>query len=444
MTVKNSKVCWSRYNLLFLSERNGWLLYNSASNAFLQLSTEAVEAVERIKENPNAVDYSTMPDLYFHLRNGGFLVGETQDDDFFNILKMRRLTANYAGHVMILTIAQTRACNFACPYCYEGNRTASLMSEETEDKLVEFIKKHKKISTVALTWYGGEPLLAFPHIQRLNSKIEETGKNYVSSMITNGYLLNEEVISQLNTLKIKKIQITLDGKKETHDSRRHLINGGETFDKIVSNIDKLMSSDWEGTLDVRVNVDPSNKDEFAYVYKFIQERYPDKFDKNVIVYPGFVHSEEVNPDTSCFFDSRDKGQFLVDLYREHKINALPAFPHMVTSGCTMTKRNAYVVGPDGELYKCWNDVGEPEEVIGNVSSFLNWNTALVAEGMVGASYLEDPECQKCFFFPICDGGCAKMRMLNKRDGEKRDTCSYFKDHIKTLLELHYEKKNGIE
>ena len=285
--------------------------------------------------------------------------------------------------------------------------------------------------------------MAFEQIKRLNAKIEKLEKKYTSMIVTNGYKLTENVIEQLNGLKINDIQITLDGKKETHDSRRYLIGGGATYDRIIGNIDNLMHSDWEGKLRIRVNVDGTNQEEFASVYHMIQERYPEQFEKRIWVYPGFVHTEEAHPDTNCFFDSRDKGQFLADLYKDYQINALSVFPHMVTGGCTMTRKNAYVVGPDGELYKCWNDVGNPQEEIGNVSSFLNWNMPLVAEGMVGASYLEDSKCEKCFFFPICDGGCAKMRLLNNRDGEKRDTCSYFKNHIKTFLELYYEKKHKM-
>ena len=433
---------WSRYNLLFESKRNGWLLYNSASNAFLQLSEDAAKKVKTIEINPETVDYSEIPDLYFHLRNGGFLVEDGQDDDFFRILKMRRLTANYAGHTLLLTIAPTRACNFACPYCYEGNRTASMMTDETEDQLVEFIKKHKKISKLSLIWYGGEPLLALKRIRSLNKKISELGKDYTSFIVTNGYLLNDEAIGALDELKTRTIQITLDGKKKTHDSRRHLIGGGATYDKIISNLENLMNSSWDGNVNIRVNVDGTNKQEYVDVYNFIKDRFPDKFGKQITVYPGFVHVDAPNPDTSCFFDSEEKGKFLAEVHDKYGINALSMFPSTALGGCTMTKRNAYVVGPEGEMYKCWNDVGVPEMVIGNISSFTNWNMPLVAEGMIDASYLDDPECQKCFFFPICDGGCAKMRLLNKKDNGNRDTCSYFKKHLKTLLEMHYEEKFG--
>jgi len=61
---------------------------------------------------------------------------------------------------------------------------------------------------------------------------------------------------------------------------------------------------------------------------------------------------------------------------------------------------------------------------------------------VGASWLDDDVCKSCFFFPICDGGCPKTRMLNNRDNGKRDTCSYFKTHVRDFLEIHYEQKES--
>lgn len=432
---------WSRYSLLFESRRNGWLLYNSASNAFLQIEDKAVPVIQQIQEDPSSFDFSKDPALFFQLRGGGFLVEDTQDDDLFNILKMRRLTADYAGNTLLLTIAPTRACNFACPYCYEENRETKFMTEETEDKIVEFIRKRQSMQNVSIVWYGGEPLLAFDRIRRLNKKIMELGRNVQAQMITNGYRLTEEVIAAFDELHMKMIQVTLDGSRETHDGRRFLIGGGKTFDTIVSNLDRLMASEWDGFVSLRVNVDTTNSKDFIDVYNFIWERYPDKYGKHISVYPGFVHGDEpANPDTNCFFSSKDKGEFLLNLAEEYGISPLAIFPHMSIGGCTMTKRNAYVIGPEGELYKCWNDIGIPELVIGHVDSINDWNMSLVAEGMVGCSYLESEECKSCFFFPICDGGCNKVRLENKRKGLPNDTCSYFKSHLKELLEAHYEQK----
>ena len=430
---------WSRYSRLFRSRRNGWLLYNSASNSFIQLDEEMAERIQQISSNPQKFDFSDMPQLYILLRNGGYLVEDTQDDDFYNILKMRRLTTNYAGRTLILTIAVTRACNFDCSYCYEGNRSGLPMSEEVEEKIVSFIEKHRKTDQIGITWYGGEPLLAMDRIRSFDKKLKALGKPYSSSLITNGYLLTEEVIEQLNDLMINFIQITLDGNRITHDSRRYLKGGGETFDVILRNLDTLMASDYKGVVRIRMNVDSRNEQEYILVYQMLQKRYPEEFGSKIAIYPGFVKGDE-HPDVSCFYDSDDKGAFIAGLAREHGVKALSLYPQRLPTGCTLTKRNAYVVGPDGELYKCWDDVGVESLVIGHVDRFTDWNQSLVAEGMVASSYLDSQECKACFYFPVCDGGCHKARMKNLHDNKKRDCCSYFKNHLEELLELHYEQK----
>ena len=111
---------WSRYSHLFLSERNGWLLYNAAAGSFMKLMDGQEKIVEAVREDPEEYDFSDCPQLYILLRSSGHLVTEGQDDDLYNILKMRRQTAQYAGNVLLLTVAITRNCNFDCSYCFEG------------------------------------------------------------------------------------------------------------------------------------------------------------------------------------------------------------------------------------------------------------------------------------------------------------------------------------
>ena len=48
------------------------------------------------------------------------------------------------------------------------------------------------------------------------------------------YNLNKDIASKLKKLNIISVQVTLDGPKDIHDSRRYLCGGGQTFEKIVS------------------------------------------------------------------------------------------------------------------------------------------------------------------------------------------------------------------
>lgn len=431
---------WSRYSRLFLSKRNGWLLYNSAAHSFLKLEGGQEEVIRRIMEDPDGYDFSEDPQLYVLLRSAGHLVKEGQDEDLYNILKMQRLSNQYGSRFLSLTVAITRACNFSCSYCYESNRTGNSMSEAVADHLVEFIKRRKDLK-LFINWYGGEPLLAFPRIRYIHQKLSEEGIRETAHMITNGYLLQKPIINELNALNIQLIQITLDGKRETHDARRCLIGGGKTFDAILQNIDDLMASDYKGVVQVRVNVDGRNADEYVAVHGLLKERYAKDFPRRIYVYPGFVHGDS-HPDSSCFFDSDEKGRFVADVYETHGVEALSLFPTTPRVGCTLTNRNSFVVGPDGELYKCWDDVGVKEAVVGHIDSKTDWNMALIAKGMVACSYLDSAECHDCFYFPICNGGCHLMRLRNILDGNRRDVCSYFKHHLDEILELHYERKTN--
>lgn len=429
---------WSRYSRLFLSKRNGWLLYNSAAHSFLKLENGQEKIIQNIKENPNAFDFSKDQGLYVLLRSCGHLVQDNQDEDFYNILKMQRLTNLYASPYLLLTVAITRACNFDCSYCYEKNRSGAPMSEEIADELVEFIKRRKNLKPF-ISWYGGEPLLAFPQIKYIHEKLAKEGISENALIVTNGYLLNDDIVKELNGLNIKNIQITLDGKRETHDSRRYLVGGGKTFDVILKNLDSLMKSDYQGIVNIRVNVDGRNAEDFVAVHDLLKERFDKDFAKRIFVYPGFVHGDS-HPDASCFFDSEEKGRFVADVYEKYGVEALSLFPRTPSVGCTLTKRNAFVVGPEGEIYKCWNEVGNKAAVVGRINSNTDWNMALVANGMIASSYLDSKECHECFYFPVCDGGCHYMRLKTVEDGKKRDVCSYFKHHLDEILELHYERK----
>ncbi len=429
---------WSRYSRLFESERNGWLLYSSASGAFLKISEEQIETLQQIMNDPEGYDYSQAALLYMQLRSLGVLVEDGKDEELYNIIKMRHLTALYADQSLTLTIAVTSSCNFDCSYCFEANHQGHIMSEETEDRVMRFIKSFRS-PMLHITWYGGEPMLALERMRSINKRLKDMGKRFDASMITNGYLLTQDKVKYLNELNISYLQITLDGKKETHDARRYLTGGAGTYDRIISNIDAVMKSDFRGTLHIRVNVDGRNDEEFAYVYQMMQKKYPRDFGRRITVYPGFVRGEG-HPDSGCFFDPVGQGEFLSRMMEKYQIAPLCLYPKKPSSGCVLTKKNAFVAGPDGELYKCWDDVGNPERIVGSVDCRNDWNMGLIAEGMTGCSFLDDAECRECFYFPVCNGGCHRIRQNNLHSDNIQSTCTYFKGNIERLLELHYEMR----
>jgi uncharacterized protein len=436
---------WSKYNHLFESSKYGYLLFNAETNAFAKLDKETFEKLKIIEENDENIN-ELDSDLVSELKEADVLV-----NDPIHFLYKKRLHYYFNAFEssnLGLAIAPTTNCNFACPYCYEENRKAVYMDKKTEANIVEFIKKHDRVRKLRLTWYGGEPLLGFESIKRLLEEFKKiTHAKLVShTMTTNGYLLDEAKSIFFKDFPLNTIQITIDGTKEHHDKRRVLAqNSQPTFDRIVANIDKFVVHNPNTRVVIRVNLDKSNKESFIDIYKEFNERWKDKGFK-VIVTPAFVKDF-----SSVLQDYETKGcrdiicldkvqiiDYFEELYRKHNLDISFSTKHCI-GGCGATVVNYYVIGPQGELYKCWNDIGDEKAIVGYVDSDKIVNYELLTRYLAGPTMLDSEECKDCKLFPICDGGCIWARHKNIYNKGKLELCSYRKDSMDKAFEIFYEQ-----
>ena len=174
------------------------------------------------------------------LEKHGFIVKKYIDETkrlFFANRKTRKESS-----FLCLTIAVTRACDFDCIYCYQKNKKSQHMPEKVEKEIIKFIERYynfKAFEHLEIHWFGGEPLLNKKSIIRLSELIQDfCRKNditYVSKLITNGFDFGE-FIYKINDLGIQEVQVTLDGNKDVHNSRRKHIVCNETFQVIWENI----------------------------------------------------------------------------------------------------------------------------------------------------------------------------------------------------------------
>ena len=433
-----NKLYWSRYNLLYKSEKHGYLLYNALSNSFSQCDEATFHELKKIASDPDHYDFTEDPVLYLRLLQSKALIDELETEDILNTQRLKRMLKDYDNRTLNLTIAPTTACNFACPYCYEQIEQGQGMTRETESKLLNFINRFQPLNGLSVTWYGGEPLLKFDTITRLTKEILQMNIPYKATMITNGYLLTPEISDSLDELKISVIQVTIDGNEETHNQRRRHKDGRGTYRRILENLDYLMEH-WNGILSLRVNVDGSNQEQYIEVYRMMRERYKGK---KVRIYPGIVNNNtETNPDISCQFTKDQEIDFHVRLYEKYGLQTTGYYPQISSSGCVASTRNAFVIGPGGEVYKCWHDVGNETMIVGNIAGRDGWNNKLISRYMIGINHYDDPQCRECFNLPICDGGCPKARFLEKYSNRKTDACSKFKGHLPELLDIYYDIKN---
>lgn len=102
----------------------------------------------------------------------------------------------------------TRKCNLECGYCNEYDLTSTPVPK---DVLFGRIEKLRQLGTLSLEFSGGEPLL---HPDLFEIIEYATKKNFITRMmITNGYLLSEDIIKKLNDVGLTHMQLSVDGVK---------------------------------------------------------------------------------------------------------------------------------------------------------------------------------------------------------------------------------------
>lgn len=414
----------SRYSYLF-KNNNVYYIFNS-ENCFLS------EVTQDIYETVIDRDFESLhEDTLSFLKKKKILVESESAELFYQESKFKYELNSYNKEVLNLTLVPTLSCNFSCEYCFEVDKQNKSMTQEIIDNLLLFIKDHKEAKKINLTWYGGEPLIAFNLIKEINEKIKNNIDIPIDkqSVITNGYLLTDRVVNYFYKQKIKSIQITLDGEEGTHNKTRKLHSGKGTFQRIIQNINNAVIKLPDCEFLIRVNINHINKEEYIDLFRELNKRWTNK---NVHIYPGFIREETKDGKSLCSKCIQpNEIAFLYENFKKNGVN-IKYYPRTCEKGCMINSVNSYIIGPEGEIYKCWNDVSNKEKIIGYINKKEILNKTLFYRYMQELSPFSDDMCRNCELLPICSGGCGWYRYKNRYENGSFDICSMYKG--KELLE----------
>lgn len=387
----------SKFNVYQIQDDLG-LVANTLSQNALILDADVISllASENSKELSNYLE--SRPKTKKHLLDRGIIVDAKTDEQELlkktlqNIIEMGPKRSVYY-------IATTMDCNFACPYCFE-NREKSVMSKKTQEATLAYIKRHllQNTESVFICWFGGEPTLTPELINTMSHDLQTFCKKhkieYDSALITNGYLLDKKSCEQYATCGVSRIQITLDGNKDSHDKRRFLRGGGPTFDVIVDNI--KTASDLGIHVDVRVNIDKSNQNAFQEVKALLKDCKDIRFSSET-VYDAYKETGRTPA-------ALDLSQQDYDLFRNVD-NADASIEDVLThcSLCSVILGTGKAIKPNGDIVGCAVDISVPSMVAGSV--FDETDKPLHPYSI---DYIwEDSPCSTCAYLPLCFGGCPK-------------------------------------
>lgn len=122
-----------------------------------------------------------------------------------------RIGLNEKPSLRYLMLEVTDRCNLRCRHCYLGEAGGDDLRWETAEAVIDGAEE---LGLLRLIVTGGEPLL-YSHFDRLNDSL--AGRSFRSILVTNGTLLGELRISELN---FHEIQFSIDGLSAGHDSLR--------------------------------------------------------------------------------------------------------------------------------------------------------------------------------------------------------------------------------
>jgi MoaA/NifB/PqqE/SkfB family radical SAM enzyme len=159
----------------------------------------------------------------------------------------------------------TYLCNLNCSYCYVGEDRKK--NELTTQEWFDIIEQIPFYSFVTLV--GGEPLIRKDFIEILEKTAKKTfGK---LNVVTNGILINDEIIDAFIRTKMMLLSVSLDGYGENHDKNR----GKEgIFEKIITNLENLNARKGKNAkpmVDIKTIVLAENLDDLPKLYKLCND-----------------------------------------------------------------------------------------------------------------------------------------------------------------------------
>ena len=403
----------SQYNV-WVEHQGSFYVYNGIGGGLLRLPAVDYWALQRCLAGEN--DSGCSRKVLYDMMLGRMLVPVDFDEVEMLASRYRATQADLSR--LALTLVTSLGCNFNCPYCFEA-KEPSVMSAEVQTAVLALVDEQlPTLKTLAVTWYGGEPLIGRRPLYALSdafiARCDRAGITYEASIITNGFLLDVPTCRALKARRIGHAQITLDGPPEVHDARRPQRSGLGSFHRIVANLHCAIEY---LNISIRVNIDAGN---LHRTEELLQILAAEGLAGRLTVYPGQVvgiddggSAPSATYRGCCLSNAefaRAEQQFLA-LCRRYGFAAPVSLPRPSGAPCTAVRRNELIVGSRGELYKCFDSVGNPNEVVGDIRDYHHPNGRLAR--WLKYDPFADPECRACPALPVCMGGCAHHAMNPK-------------------------------
>lgn len=336
-----------------------------------------------------------------YLRGHWFVVpDDCNDKEYADLVKWVLQTKQPKSEdITGYTIFTTTDCNARCFYCFELGRSRIPMSRETAGKVVKYIKNHCGDKKISISWFGGEPLFNAEVIDVISDGLRAEGVEFQSSMVSNGYLFDEEIVKKAKeSWNLKRVQITLDGTEAVYNKVKAFIyKQGSAYERVMESISHLLAA--EITVTIRLNMDMHNAENLLELVDELGQRFGGNKYLRVYAHHLFKGNEAMaDTHTAEEWAVREEAMLRLEacierngLAIKRRIQKVPKLNHcMADSGKSVT------ILPTGDIGLC--EHFSEDEFIGHIDR-EGFDQEVVASWKERIP--EIPECATCFYYPNC-------------------------------------------
>ncbi|MCO5263498.1 MAG: radical SAM protein [Lentimicrobium sp.] len=336
-----------------------------------------------------------------------------------------------------LSILPNQKCNFSCSYCYSAKgRSDSELSPEALRAMLKYFIDPARIEPCELNILiagGGEPMLSWPLISAgldyAADLAAERGFKLYIRIITNGSILNEEIIRTLLRHRIR-VCVSFEILEELQQKQRG------AFRKVHKHIRTLIS---RGIIpEIFATITPAGVERMEEMLEAVHHSYPEvkKVNFDPVMDKRLFTGTE---DLSAFYRSfvrnyfraweafRDKGletgNTILEKFSRLRDRFCPGYLCLTAEGTLSLCHK--VSSPSDPAYDryCYGSVilsGKPDMDQVKFDRLLQYNAAHFSE------------CNDCFARWHCGGGCLACR--DHFSGEQLlEVCNFHRDMLYNLL-----------
>jgi radical SAM protein with 4Fe4S-binding SPASM domain len=326
----------------------------------------------------------------------------------------------------------TMACNMRCKHC--GSKCAERLCDElTTDEAIALCDELVEMKLDFITLSGGEPTTRFdwPLIaERLSTGGIKT------SLITNGWLWDEDLIAKTIKAKVHSVAVSIDGLKETHD----YIRREGSFERDMDTIHRLIDAGIHVAVITTVN--KVNLLELDEMFKLFSTLGISVWQLQIAMPMGnlkehkdlYLSPDNVDDIIDFAYNRLGTGVTiaLADCIGYYNSKAMEVVQKHIAEdwcwqGCGAGKQSIGILH-NGDITAC-TSLRSSDFIVGNIRerrlsqiwndpNSFSWNREMKKENLVGL-------CKKCQYGSMCLGGCTNSRLcMNGSIYSDNKFCSY--------------------